>query len=110
MDSVQWPEVMQRLLAKAERFKTEIVFDHINAVDFSRRPFTLKGDSGEYTCDALLLATGASAKYLGLPPESAFLGHGPPGFATPHRISVRKRPGCCIGGRSRADAAPSEAL
>src|SRR5512133_1565797 len=67
VDGVQGPELMQRFLAHAERFKTEIVFDHISKVDFSKRPFTLKHDSGEYTCDALVLATGASAKYLGLP-------------------------------------------
>jgi thioredoxin reductase (NADPH) len=65
---------MQRFLEHAERFKTEIVFDHINKVDFSQRPFTLKGDSGTYTCDALIIATGASAKYLGLPSEEAFMG------------------------------------
>ena len=73
---VQGPELMQRFLEHAERFKTEIVFDHINAVDFSKRPFTLKGDSGEYTCDSLIIATGASAKYLGLPSEQAFMGRG----------------------------------
>jgi thioredoxin reductase (NADPH) len=71
---VQGPELMQRFLEHAERFKTEIVFDHISEVDFSKRPFTLKGDSGTYTCDALIIATGASAKYLGLPPSSV---HGP---------------------------------
>ena len=64
---VQGPELMQRFLEHAERFKTQIIFDHINKVDFSKRPFTLTGDSGTYTCDALILATGASAKYLGLP-------------------------------------------
>jgi thioredoxin reductase (NADPH) len=79
---VQGPELMQRFQEHAERFKTEIVFDHINAVDFSKRPFTLKGDSGEYTCDALILATGASAKYLGLPSETAFMGRGVSGCAT----------------------------
>ena len=79
---VQGPELMQRFLEHAERFKTEIIFDHINAVDFSKRPFTLKGDSGEYTCDSLIIATGASAKYLGLPSESAFMGRGVSGCAT----------------------------
>lgn len=79
---VQGPELMQRFQEHAERFKTEIVFDHINAVDFSKRPFTLKGDSGEYTCDSLILATGASAKYLGLPSETAFMGRGVSGCAT----------------------------
>jgi thioredoxin reductase (NADPH) len=62
---VQGPELMQRFLEHAERFKTEIIFDHIHTVDFSKRPFTLTGDSGQYTCDALILSTGASAKYLG---------------------------------------------
>ena len=69
---VQGPELMQRFLEHAERFKTEIIFDHINKVDFSKRPFTLTGDSGTYTCDALILATGASAKYLGLESETVF--------------------------------------
>ncbi len=82
VDGVQGPELMQRFLAHAERFKTEIVFDHINHVDFSKRPFTLRGDSGTYTCDALILATGASAKYLGLPSEEAFMGRGVSGCAT----------------------------
>ena len=71
---VQGPDLMQRFLQHAERFSTQIVFDHINEVDFSKRPFTLKGDSGQYTCDSLILATGASAKYLGLPSETAFMG------------------------------------
>ena len=66
---VQGPDLMARFLAHAERFDTKIVFDHINKVDFSKRPFTLTGDSGTYTCDSLILATGASAKYLGLPSE-----------------------------------------
>ncbi|MFZ2990334.1 FAD-dependent oxidoreductase, partial [Ideonella sp.] len=64
---VQGPELMQRFQQHAERFNTQIVFDHVNTVDFSQRPFRLKGDSGEYTCDSLIIATGASAKYLGLP-------------------------------------------
>src|SRR5436853_7112379 len=79
---VQGPELMQRFLEHAERFKTQIVFDHINTVDFSRRPFTLKGDSGEYTCDTLIIATGASAKYLGLSSEEAFMGKGVSACAT----------------------------
>src|SRR5476649_826744 len=73
---VQGPELMQRFLEHAQRFNTEIVFDHINAVDLGKRPFTLTGDSGQYTCDALIIATGASAKYLGLPSEQAFMGRG----------------------------------
>ena len=79
---VQGPDLMQRFLEHAERFKTQIIFDHINKVDFSKRPFTLTGDSGTYTCDALILATGASAKYLGLPSEEAFMGKGVSGCAT----------------------------
>ena len=79
---VQGPDLMQRFLQHAERFDTKIVFDHINQVDFSRRPFTLRGDSGEYTCDALVIATGASAKYIGLPSEGAFMGRGVSGCAT----------------------------
>ena len=79
---VQGPELMERFLKHAERFNTQIVFDHINTVDFSQRPFTLSGDSGSYTCDALIIATGASAKYLGLPSEEAFMGRGVSGCAT----------------------------
>jgi thioredoxin reductase (NADPH) len=79
---VQGPELMQRFLEHAERFNTQIVFDHINQVDFSKRPFTLKGDSGTYTCDTLVIATGASAKYIGLPSEQAFMGKGVSGCAT----------------------------
>ena len=71
---VQGPDLMQRFLEHAERFNTQVVFDHISEVDFSKRPFTLKGDSGSYTCDALIVATGASAKYLGLASEQAFMG------------------------------------
>ena len=73
---VQGPELMQRFLAHAERFKTDVVFDHIHTVDLAQRPFKLHGDSATYTCDALIVATGASAKYLGLPSETAFMGRG----------------------------------
>ena len=79
---VQGPELMERFLKHAERFNTQIVFDHIQTVDLSQRPFTLTGDSGSYTCDALIIATGASAKYLGLPSEEAFMGRGVSGCAT----------------------------
>ena len=79
---VQGPELMERFQKHAERFNTQIVFDHINTVDFSQRPFTLTGDGGSYTCDALIIATGASAKYLGLPSEEAFMGRGVSGCAT----------------------------
>jgi len=102
VDGVQGPDLMQRFLAHAERFKTEIVFDHINAVDFSKRPFTLKGDSGEYSCDALILATGASAKYLGLPSETAFMGRGVSGCATCDGFFYRDQACCVVGGGNTA--------
>src|SRR5512138_325113 len=73
---VMGPDLMERFLKHAERFSTQIVFDHINAVDLAKRPFTLTGDAGTYTCDSLVIATGASAKYLGLPSEEAFMGRG----------------------------------
>ena len=99
---VQGPELMQRFQEHAERFKTEIVFDHINKVDFSKRPFTLTGDSGTYTCDSLILATGASAKYLGLPSEEAFMGRGVSACATCDGFFYREQPVCVIGGGNTA--------
>jgi len=99
---VQGPELMQRFQEHAERFKTEIVFDHINAVDFSKRPFTLTGDSGVYTCDSLIIATGASAKYLGLPSETAFMGRGVSGCATCDGFFYREQEVCVIGGGNTA--------
>ena len=99
---VQGPELMQRFLEHAERFKTEIVFDHINAVDLGKRPFTLQGDSGEYTCDSLIIATGASAKYLGLPSEQAFMGKGVSGCATCDGFFYRDQVTCVIGGGNTA--------
>jgi thioredoxin reductase (NADPH) len=102
VDGVQGPDLMQRFLQHAERFKTEIVFDHINAVDFSKRPFTLKGDSGEYTCDSLIIATGASAKYLGLPSEQAFMGRGVSGCATCDGFFYKGQVTCVIGGGNTA--------
>ena len=102
VDGVQGPELMQRFLAHAERFKTEIVFDHINKVDFSKRPFTLTGDSGTYTCDSLVLATGASAKYLGLPSEEAFMGRGVSGCATCDGFFYRNEVCCVVGGGNTA--------
>ena len=102
VDGVQGPDLMQRFLAHAERFKTEIVFDHISAVDFSKRPFTLTGDSGQYTCDALVLATGASAKYLGLPSETAFMGRGVSGCATCDGFFYRDQVCCVVGGGNTA--------
>ncbi len=102
VDGVQGPDLMQRFLAHAERFKTEMVFDHINKVDFSKRPFTLTGDSGTYTCDALILATGASAKYLGLPSEEAFMGRGVSGCATCDGFFYRNEICCVVGGGNTA--------
>ncbi len=102
VNGVQGPELMQRFQEHAERFKTEILFDHINAVDFSKRPFTLKGDSGEYTCDALILATGASAQYLGLPSETAFMGRGVSGCATCDGFFYREEVCCVVGGGNTA--------
>ncbi|MCX2865741.1 thioredoxin-disulfide reductase [Paucibacter sp. PLA-PC-4] len=99
---VQGPELMQRFQEHAERFKTQIVYDHINEVDFSKRPFTLKGDSGVYTCDALIIATGASAKYLGLPSEEAFMGRGVSGCATCDGFFYREQEVCVVGGGNTA--------
>jgi thioredoxin reductase (NADPH) len=99
---VQGPELMQRFLEHAERFKTEIVFDHINSVDLSKRPFTLNGDSGQYTCDALIIATGASAKYLGLDSEQAFMGRGVSGCATCDGFFYRNQEVCVVGGGNTA--------
>ena len=81
-EGVQGPDLMQRFQAHAERFKTQLVFDHIHTADLSKRPFTLTGDSGRYTCDSLIIATGASARYLGLPSEEAFMGRGVSACAT----------------------------
>ncbi|MBU6258318.1 MAG: thioredoxin-disulfide reductase [Burkholderiales bacterium] len=99
---VQGPELMQRFQQHAERFETAIVFDHINRVDFSRRPFTLTGDSGSYTCDALIIATGASAKYLGLPSEQSFMGKGVSGCATCDGFFYRGDVVCVVGGGNTA--------
>jgi thioredoxin reductase (NADPH) len=99
---VQGPELMQRFLEHAERFKTEIVFDHINKVDFSKRPFTLTGDSGSYTCDALIIATGASAKYLGLPSEQHFMGKGVSACATCDGFFYREQVTAVVGGGNTA--------
>jgi thioredoxin reductase (NADPH) len=99
---VQGPELMQRFLQHAERFQTQIVFDHVNEVDLSQRPFRLKGDSGHYTCDALIIATGASAKYLGLPSEEAFMGRGVSGCATCDGFFYRGDTVAVVGGGNTA--------
>jgi thioredoxin reductase (NADPH) len=99
---VQGPDLMARFLAHAERFDTKIVFDHIHRVDLSKRPFTLQGDSGTYTCDALIVATGASAKYLGLPSEESFMGRGVSGCATCDGFFYRGEEVCVVGGGNTA--------
>ncbi|OZI30074.1 thioredoxin-disulfide reductase [Bordetella genomosp. 10] len=100
---VQGPDLMQRFQKHAERFDTEILFDHIEGVDLSSRPFTLKGDSGSaYSCDALIIATGASAKYLGLPSEQAFMGRGVSGCATCDGFFYRGRDVVVVGGGNTA--------
>ena len=99
---VQGPELMQRFLEHAERFKTEIIFDHIHTVDFSKRPFTLTGDSGVYNCDSLIICTGASAKYLGLESETAFMGRGVSGCATCDGFFYREQDVCVVGGGNTA--------
>jgi len=102
VQGVQGPELMQRFLEHAERFNTQIVFDHINQVELGKRPFTLKGDSGTYTCDTLVIATGASAKYLGLPSETAFMGKGVSGCATCDGFFYRGDEVCVVGGGNTA--------
>jgi thioredoxin reductase (NADPH) len=99
---VQGPELMQRFQQHAERFDTQLVFDHVNEVDLSVRPFKLKGDSGDYTADALIIATGASAKYLGLPSEEAFMGRGVSGCATCDGFFYRGEEVCVVGGGNTA--------
>jgi thioredoxin reductase (NADPH) len=99
---VQGPDLMQRFQAHAERFETELVFDHIHTVDLNSRPFRLQGDSGQYTCDALIIATGASAKYLGLPSESAFMGKGVSGCATCDGFFYRNQEVAVVGGGNTA--------
>jgi thioredoxin reductase (NADPH) len=101
-EGVMGPDLMQRFQKHAERFNTQIVFDHINQVDLSQRPFTLKGDSGTYTCDALIIATGASAKYIGLPSESTFMGRGVSGCATCDGFFYRGQDVCVVGGGNTA--------
>ncbi|GED23894.1 thioredoxin-disulfide reductase [Halomonas halmophila] len=99
---VQGPELMERMQRHAERFDTEVLFDHINEVELSERPFTLKGDSGTYTCDALIISTGASARYLGLESESRFMGQGVSACATCDGFFYRKQEVVVIGGGNTA--------
>ncbi len=101
-EGVQGPELMQRFLAHAERFNTEIIFDHINTVNLSQRPFQLTGDNGHYTCDALIIATGASAKYLGIPSEEKFAGKGVSACATCDGFFYKNQEVAVIGGGNTA--------
>ena len=101
-EGVQGPDLMQRFQAHAERFKTQLVFDHIHTADLSKRPFTLTGDSGRYTCDSLIIATGASARYLGLPSEEAFMGRGVSACATCDGFFYRDQDVCVVGGGNTA--------
>lgn len=99
---VQGPELMQRLLQHAERFNTEIIFDHIHTTKLDEKPIRLIGDAGEYTCDALIIATGASAQYLGLPSEQAFMGKGVSACATCDGFFYRNQEVAVIGGGNTA--------
>lgn len=102
IEGLQGPALMEDMRKHAERFSTEIIFDHINAVDLKQTPFWLKGDSGAYTCDALIICTGASAQYLGLPSEEAFKGRGVSACATCDGFFYREKPVAVIGGGNTA--------
>ena len=101
-EGVQGPDLMARFLAHAERFGTEIIFDHIQEADLQNRPFTLKGDMGTYTCDALIIATGASAKYLGIKGEEVFAGKGVSACATCDGFFYKKQDVAVVGGGNTA--------
>ena len=102
VEGLQGPALMERMKEHAERFEAQILFDHINKTDLSKRPFTLTGDSITYTCDALIIATGASAQYLGLPSEEAFMGKGVSACATCDGFFYRNKPVAVIGGGNTA--------
>ncbi len=102
VEGLQGPALMERMKAHAERFDTEVIFDHINKADLSQKPFRLTGDSAEYTCDALIIATGASAMYLGLESEEKFAGRGVSACATCDGFFYRKQTVCVIGGGNTA--------
>lgn len=102
VEGLQGPALMERMRAHAERFQTEIIFDHINKVDLGNRPFRLTGDSAEYSCDALIIATGASAQYLGLPSEENFMGKGVSACATCDGFFYRSQKVAVIGGGNTA--------
>lgn len=101
-EGVQGPELMERMKQHAERFNTEVLFDHINEVSLGEKPYTLKGDSGTYTCDALIIATGASARYLGLPTEQQFMGQGVSACATCDGFFYRNQEVIVVGGGNTA--------
>ena len=101
-DGVQGPDLMQRFQKHAERFETELVLDHINAVDLKARPFRLRGDSSSYTCDALIIATGATAKYLGIPSEEKFMGRGVSACATCDGFFYKNQDVVVVGGGNTA--------
>ena len=102
VEGLQGPDLMERMRLHAERFDTEIIFDHIHTADLSARPYTLTGDSGTYTCDALIIATGASARYLGMESEEAFKGRGVSACATCDGFFYRNKPVAVIGGGNTA--------
>lgn len=101
-DGIQGPELMERMRRQAERFQTEIIFDQIHTADLSKRPFTLIGDAGTYTCDALIIATGSSAKYLGLPSEEKYKGRGVSACATCDGFFYKDQPVAVVGGGNTA--------
>ncbi len=101
-EGVQGPELMQRMQAHAERFDTRVIYDHVNEADLAQRPFMLRGDNGTYTCDALIIATGASARYLGLPSEEQFMGKGVSACATCDGFFFRGQKVAVIGGGNTA--------
>lgn len=101
-DGLQGPELMDRMLRQAQRFQTDVIFDQIHTADLTERPFTLTGDQGIYRCDALIIATGASARYLGLPSEASYMGKGVSACATCDGFFYREKPVAVIGGGNTA--------
>lgn len=102
VEGLQGPDLMDRMLRHAERFETEIISDHIHTADLSKRPFVLEGDAGKYSCDALIISTGASARYLGLPSEQAFMGRGVSACATCDGFFYRGKKVAVVGGGNTA--------
>ncbi len=102
VEGLQGPDLMDRMLRHAERFDTEMIFDHIHTADLSQRPFVLEGDAGKYSCDALIISTGASARYLGLPSEQAFMGRGVSACATCDGFFYRGKKVAVVGGGNTA--------